>query len=505
MREELRDDELERLLKSAAEDFSLPPSGGVWEQVSRSLHPLPAAGKRFPYRWLAAAAALLLLAGGFWVFRPRPQQTVPGHTLQQRDMAGAPAKNEAPAGNTDTAAAAHPEQDLTAAGGSRQPAAEEPATARPHRDLSAKTRPAGTVAAESPALPATATAKITPVTGATPAIPAAARQQENLIAAARPATPSLPYIEGGISPAWPATQNLTATSRVAPAPTQSPKQALLGQPSAETARRLLAFNEMAPAAETPEKKKARWEFFATPAVSYRTFSTAGRPDPTPAAADVTYAISGLPRMATTAPEEISKVYHHQNLGIHAGVHTLLPISGRWSLLTGVSLSKTGYDISANRTRPLSVQVTQSTGSMHTVSRRSAFSANSTGSLSEGEPITLHNNYFEAGVPVLLRWEMPLDRNGYSIGISSGVAVNYLLNRHINIFAPEMGRYFSDPSLVRPWNGTFMTNILFAFPLEGSMKLEAGPMVYYQLMSTYKKGYPVNEHPFATGLQLSLQW
>src|SRR5690242_16626062 len=85
MSEEQHKDELERLLKAAADDYSVPPPPEVWDRVEKTLHP---AGKRRFLYWLWPAAAVALLITGYLVFRPFPSPDT-GNTAPAGRLASA--------------------------------------------------------------------------------------------------------------------------------------------------------------------------------------------------------------------------------------------------------------------------------------------------------------------------------------------------------------------------------------------------------------------------------
>ena len=241
------------------------------------------------------------------------------------------------------------------------------------------------------------------------------------------------------------------------------------------------------------KSKLTLQAYFTPTVSYRRLrednqflsETQSRATPSNSAV----AISDVENIVTHKPD------YGLQLGLGAGYE----LSPRLTLLTGLQFNVNKYDIRAyaypseNTTIALmsagpyvSTLQTQTTYRNYSGTRKADW---------------LHNLYFSASVPVGL--QLRLSGAGKSeIGVAGTVQPTYILGNRTYLLSTDYKNYAEVPSLIRKWNISTGFEI-FAGLSTGKIDWRVGPQVRYQLLSSYKKEYPVKEHLFDFGLKVGI--
>jgi hypothetical protein len=242
-----------------------------------------------------------------------------------------------------------------------------------------------------------------------------------------------------------------------------------------------------------KKSRLKVQAYFTPTVSYRRLSednqflseTQSRTTPS----NSMVAISDVENIVTHKPD------YGLQLGLNAGYE----LSPRLTFLTGLQFNVNKYDIRAyaypseNTTIALmsagpyiSSLQTQTTYRNYSGTRKADW---------------LHNLYFSASIPVGL--QLRLSGAGKSeIGIAGTVQPTYILGNRTYLLSTDYKNYAEVPSLIRKWNISTGFEI-YAGLSTGKIDWRVGPQVRYQLLSSYKKEYPVKEHLFDFGLKVGI--
>ena len=242
-----------------------------------------------------------------------------------------------------------------------------------------------------------------------------------------------------------------------------------------------------------KKSKVTLQAYFTPTVSYRKLEednqflseTQARSTPTNSAVQ----ISDVENMVTHKPD------YGLQLGLSAG-YTLSP---RLTFITGLQFNVNKYDIRAYSHPSENTTIALMSGGPYISSVEAQTTYRNYSGSRKAD--WLHNLYFSAAVPVGL--QLRLSGAGRSeIGISGTVQPTYILGNRTYLLSTDYKNYAEVPSLIRKWNISTGFEV-YAGLSTGKVDWRIGPQVRYQLLSSYKKEYPVKEHLFDFGLKVGI--
>jgi hypothetical protein len=198
------------------------------------------------------------------------------------------------------------------------------------------------------------------------------------------------------------------------------------------------------------------------------------------------------------PDEL--VRHKPALGLEIGSHFIYQLNKTFSVKAGLQFNYARYDIQAYS----SYLTERATIALNTNSRRSGDSLTSYTNLRNfGGDATqeLHNVYLQFSMPVGIEWRL-LGNDKLQLGVAGTVAPTYLINRNTYLITTDFKNYTQEPSLLRRWNVNGAAEAFIAYKT-GTLKWQVGPQFRYQLMSSYKKEYPIAEHLMEFGIKIGV--
>lgn len=437
-------DELEKMLQEEADLFALKPSEKVWQKVNKELH--PHSREKYFIRLALPILLAALGAGGYLVLHHHGKEQAPATLTGQ--IPGNNHQASPPSGNSvNKPPAGQPFANA-------QPASPQKINivANPKRKESS---PGISISRQGNIATSAGNPQINPSPG-----PGSLK---------KPATPAREKREP------PALQTDSAAAftlhnpRLVPPAPPTPKTETVGAPAGR---------------DTIAVKTARrpqWELYFAPSGSYRFLHLAKGTG------------SGFP----------GKLHDNVSSGFSAGLQVKWHLSRQWYFATGLQFSRMQYAIKASGAYPAYINASGAPAYGQT-GRNSFFTVNNY-ALSTSAAIShaaLRNSYTYAGIPLLLEYEIPLKKK-WILNFTSGIGIDYLSAKTINILSPGNGRYFTDNSKVNNWNSLFQLSPSLSVPLLHSrFRLQAGPEFQYQLFSTYKN-YDVKERPYSIGFRFGI--
>jgi hypothetical protein len=239
-------------------------------------------------------------------------------------------------------------------------------------------------------------------------------------------------------------------------------------------------------------KKLSWEAFITPTISYRKLSE------NKAFINSALASNNIYNYYTSVADINSLVTHKPDMGLQVGFNAGYPLTKSLKILAGLQFNVSKYDI----------RVTYTTGDVATIALNTGGGANSVSTISNYRNYSsgskadwLRNYYFSASVPVGI--ELKLSGNSKTqVGVIGTVQPTYLLSDRAYLLTTDYKNYAEMPSLTRKWNINTSFEI-YAGISTGKINWRVGPLVRYQLKSSYVAKYPFKEHLFDFGLKLGV--
>ncbi|MBC7874693.1 MAG: hypothetical protein H7Y01_11880 [Ferruginibacter sp.] len=241
-----------------------------------------------------------------------------------------------------------------------------------------------------------------------------------------------------------------------------------------------------------KRKKIELQVYFTPTISYRELKE-------------NKAFINSTRNATNGStnayyySDINNVVTHKpDIGLQVGFNMGYPLSRNIKLIGGLQFNVSKYDIRAytHTSEVATIALSTAAGGSNTVSALSTY--RNVGGYAAN---WLHNLYFSASVPVGLELKVQGKRKSY-LGVSGTVQPSYVLSNRAYLLSTDYNNYAEIPSLIRKWN--INTGFeMFAGYTTGKLQWRVGPQVRYQVMSSFQKKYPVQEHLFDFGLKMGI--
>lgn len=191
------------------------------------------------------------------------------------------------------------------------------------------------------------------------------------------------------------------------------------------------------------------------------------------------------------------VNHKPALGFELGTHGLLKLNNRFTFKGGLQFNYSKYDIRAFR----------APGEMTTIALNSQTGINPIVGYSDlrnfggSAPEEIKNQYFQLSVPVGFEYKI-FGKDRLQFKVASTIQPTYLLNSNTYLITTDFKNYAKEPSLVRKWNVNAGAEAYISYD-RGGVTWQVGPQFRYQLLSSYKKEYPIREYLMEYGIKVGI--
>jgi hypothetical protein len=186
------------------------------------------------------------------------------------------------------------------------------------------------------------------------------------------------------------------------------------------------------------------------------------------------------------------------MGYDIGGNILYRISKNISLKAGLDFSFNRYYIKAYNSNPTQASATLNSYLGYVAD--SLVNSNS-GITTDKNPQHYQNRYYQLSLPVGV--EMNVAGNGkLQLHIGATLQPSYLLNTDAYVLTNDYSSYTKDPQAFRRWNLIAGTEMYLSYAV-GKIRWEIGPQVRYQIFSTYKNSYPLQENMLNYGIRIGI--
>ena len=237
-----------------------------------------------------------------------------------------------------------------------------------------------------------------------------------------------------------------------------------------------------------------WQIHFTPSVSYRSLKEDQK-----FIAQARMSLSTAPAPATST--ELKNVVNHRpDLGIQLGITGSYPLGKRLDFIVGLQYNMSKYDIKAFNypSEVATIALVNSWGGPTAVTTLTSFRSNGF----VNKESWLRNYYYSLSLPIGVEWRI-LGKKQTHWGLSSTIQPTYVVGNRSYVLSMDYQNYAEVPYLINKWNLNVGVETYAKFSI-GKHDFRFGPQLRYQLLSSFKKGYPVSEHLYDFGVKLGMQ-
>ncbi len=240
-------------------------------------------------------------------------------------------------------------------------------------------------------------------------------------------------------------------------------------------------------------KKAVWQYYLTPTVSYRKLT--GQASNT----SYQYTSSAYNTNSLFAKDVNDAVRHRPGIGLELGTAMLYPLTKKLSFKTGIQLNYSQYQIEAFSGSP---EIASFGMNNFGYGARSPINTLSYYRNVDGyTPTVLKNQHYMFSIPIGLDYVVAGNKK-INFSIASTIQPTYVIANHAYLISTNLKNYAQEPTLNRRWN--LNSSIEASLNVQmGDFKWSLAPQYRYQLISSFKNKYPIKENLMDLGVKLSL--
>ena len=187
------------------------------------------------------------------------------------------------------------------------------------------------------------------------------------------------------------------------------------------------------------------------------------------------------------------------LGYNVGGNILYRISKNISLKAGLEFSFSRYYINTYNSNPGQASAT--------LSSYFGYVADSLISMSNGSssinknPDRFQNRYYQLSIPLGVDMKV-ISTGKFQVHLGATVQPSYLLNTDAYVLSNDFSSYTKDAEAFRRWNLIAGAEAYISYGV-GKIRWEIGPQVRYQIFSSYKNSYPLQENMLNYGIRIGI--
>jgi Outer membrane protein beta-barrel domain len=186
------------------------------------------------------------------------------------------------------------------------------------------------------------------------------------------------------------------------------------------------------------------------------------------------------------------------MGYDVGGNILYRISKNLSLKAGLEFSFSRYYIKAYNSNPgQAAAVLSSYLGYYT---DSLLNLNSSATVNKN-PQHYQNRYYQLSVPIGVEMKVA-GRDKLQFHIGATLQPSYLLNTDAYVLTDDYNNYTKDPRAFRRWNLIAGAEAYISYGV-GKIRWELGPQLRYQIFSTYKNSYFLQENMLNYGIRIGI--
>lgn len=241
---------------------------------------------------------------------------------------------------------------------------------------------------------------------------------------------------------------------------------------------------------TIKTKRISWQLAFSPTVNYRRLTGARDAK--------NYLNTASIPVAVQVNGDIDNLVNHKPaLGFELGTHGMLKLNKKFTAKAGLQFNYSKYDIRAFKApRELTMIALNSQTGINPI-----LGYSDVRNFGGSQPEDLKNQYFQLSMPVGIEYKV-FGNDKLQFSVATTLQPTYLLNSNTYLITTDFKNYAKEPSLVRKWNMNAGAEAFIAYE-RGGVKWQVGPQFRYQLLSSYRKEYPIKEYLMEYGIKVGI--
>lgn len=192
------------------------------------------------------------------------------------------------------------------------------------------------------------------------------------------------------------------------------------------------------------------------------------------------------------------VNHKPAMGFEFGVAGRYRINDKTSIKTGLQFNFTRYDIRAYSHPTEIATINLNSG----VNRDYVSALSNYRNFSGYTPNWLENFYFQAAIPIGAEFILGRSKN-LKWGVAGTIQPTYMIGDRAYLISSDYKNYAKVPNLMRRWNLSTGLETFVSYNT-GRVQWQTGPQLRYQHLSSFVYKYPVKENLFDIGIRIAAQ-
>jgi hypothetical protein len=239
-------------------------------------------------------------------------------------------------------------------------------------------------------------------------------------------------------------------------------------------------------------RKTRWQLYFAPSVSYRMLDGKASKYVFPYNSFAYSAGYGFAQDVNDA------VRHRPALGIEFGTALLYPLNRNLRVKAGLQLNYNSYQVEAYSYVPeIAPFGSNGPGSFANTVNTMSYYRNYNGF----DKTMLKNAHMMIALPLGVELTL-IGNDRVKFNVASTIQPTYVINNEAYLISTNLKNYAQEPSLYRKWNVNAGAEAFLSINT-GTYSWVVGPQFRYQILSSYKNKYPIQEHLMDFGFKIGV--
>lgn len=240
-----------------------------------------------------------------------------------------------------------------------------------------------------------------------------------------------------------------------------------------------------------QNEKLRWQVYITPTLNTHYLNGINYQT-------IAQSVQSSPIMVVHFANVNGFVDNTPTMGYNVGGNILYKISKNISLKAGLEFSFNRYYIKTYNSNPYQASATLNSYLGYVYD---SIANSNSGITTDKNPQHYQNRYYQLSIPVGV--EMKVAGKGkLQLHLGATLQPSYLLNTDAYVLTDDYNSYTKDAQAFRRWNLIAGTEVYISYAI-GKIRWEIGPQVRYQIFSTYKNSYPLQENMLNYGIRFGI--